>query len=215
MGFSLLLVDDHALFRAGLRSLLTVHCPDAVLAEAGDGAAAISAAAERKPDLVILDLNLPDQNGLEVARQIVVHSPGSRIIILSADSDLYYVKEALEIGVLGYLLKTNAPEELLRAISAVLAGKIFLSPVANAAVLEDYRQTLVASNKGRMPLSDREKEVLCCIVDGVRVKEIAERLKVGVRTVETYRQRLMKKVACGSTAELVRYALREGIIHSQ
>jgi DNA-binding NarL/FixJ family response regulator len=212
MSLSLLLVDDHAMFRAGLRSLLQSRYPDAALAEAGDGAAAIQRADEQKPDVVILDLHLPDQNGLEVARQILARSPSAKIIVISAEMNLSYATEALEAGVSAYLLKTSAPEELPLAMSAVLAGRLYLCPEANAAVLEDYRQALAARSAVRPLLSKREQEVLRLTTDGLRTKEIAARLGVGLKTVETFRRRLMKKLACGGTAELVRYAMREGII---
>ncbi|MGO8678161.1 MAG: response regulator [Limisphaerales bacterium] len=212
MSLRLLVVDDHTMFRAGLRSLLQARYPDAALAEAGDGAAAIQRADEHKPDVIILDLHLPDQNGLAVARQMLARSPSVRIIVLSAEPNLSYVKEALEAGISAYLLKTSAPEELPLAMSAVLAGKLYLCPEANAAALEDYRQALTARTALRPMLSKREQEVLRLTAEGLRAKEIAARLGVGAKTVETYRRRLMKKVACGGTAELVRYAMREGII---
>jgi DNA-binding NarL/FixJ family response regulator len=212
MSIRLLLVDDHAMFRAGLRSLLQSRYPEAALAEAGDGAAAIQRADELKPDVIILDLHLPDGNGLEVARQILARSPAARIIVLSAEPNLSYASEALEAGVSAYLLKANAPEELPLAMSAALAGRLYLCSEANAAVLEEYRQALTARTSVRPLLSEREQEVLRLTADGLRTKEIAARLDVGVKTVETYRRRLMKKLACGGTAELVRYAMREGII---
>jgi two-component system, NarL family, response regulator NreC len=212
MSLRLLLVDDHAMFRAGLHSLLQSRYPDAELAEAGDGAAAIKHAEEQQPNVAILDLHLPDQNGLEVARGIRECSPSTRMIVLSSEPNLSYVSGALAAGVSAYLLKTSAAEELPLAIGAVLAGKLYLCPEANAAVLEEYRQGLAACTAVRPLLSPREKEVLRATADGLRTKEIATRLNVGVKTVETYRRRLMKKLACGSTAELVRYAMREGII---
>jgi DNA-binding NarL/FixJ family response regulator len=212
MGLRLLLVDDHAMFRAGLRSLLHSLYPDAALAEAGDGAAAIERAEEQKPDVIILDLHLPDRSGLDVARQILARSPSARIIILSGEPNLSYARESLEAGASAYLLKTNAPEQITLAMNTVLAGKLYLCPEANAAVLEDYRQAMAARTAPRPLLSPREREVLRFTAEGLRTKEIAARLGVGVKTVETYRRRLMEKLACGGTAELVRYALREGII---
>lgn len=200
------------MFRGGLRSLLQSRYPDAELAEAGDGAAAIRCAEEFKPDLIILDIHLPDQSGIAVAREVMAHVPSAKVIILSAEPDLRYVKEALKAGALGYLLKTNAPEELPVAMNAVLAGKLYLCSEANAAVLEDYRQVLTTPRDAPPPLSAREIEVLRAVAEGLRVKEIAARLEVGVKTVETYRRRLMKKLELQSTAELVRYALREGIV---
>jgi DNA-binding NarL/FixJ family response regulator len=207
-----LLVDDHAIFRAGLRAMIQSRYADAELAEAGDAAAAVKLAEDLKPDLIVMDIHLPDQNGLETSRQILAHSPSAKIIILSAEPDLSYVKDALKTGVLAYLLKTDAPEELPAAMEAVLAGKLYLCPAANEAVLQDYRHVITAAPAAHPQLSARELEVLRAIADGLRAKDIAARLQVGVKTVETYRRRLMKKLALDSTAELVRYALREGII---
>jgi DNA-binding NarL/FixJ family response regulator len=208
----ILLVDDHPMFRSGLRSLLQSRCPETELTEAGDGAAAIKCAEALKSDLIILDIHLPDQNGIEVARQLLARMPATKIIILSAEANLAYVSQALQAGVSGYLLKMSVLEELLRAMSAVLAGTIYLCPEANAVVLEDYRQVLMARSAAKPLVSAREMEVLRFIADGLRVKEIAVRLEVGVKTVETYRRRLMKKLACDGTVDLVRYAMRNGII---
>ena len=213
MGLRFLIVDDHAMFRIGIRLLLQSRYPDAELAEADDGATAIQRAIELKPDLLIVDLHLPDQDGIEVSRQILAGAPSAKIVILSADLDLSHVNEALKAGVSAYLLKTNAPEELPQAINTVLAGNLYLCAEANAAALKDYRSVLTAATEAKPRLSAREQEVLRLIADGLRTKEIAARLNVGVKTIETYRRRLMKKLACGSVAELVRYALRNGIAH--
>ena len=212
MGTRVLLVDDHTMFRAGLRSLMQSRYPDSTLTEAGDGATAIQRAEELKPDVVILDLHLPDQNGLQVCRLILARVPSAKVIILSGEPNLSYVNEALQAGASAYLLKTSAAEELPLAMSAALTGKLYLCPEANETVLEDYRRSLSARPARRPLLSAREEEVLRFIAEGLRTKEIATRLAVGVKSVETYRRRLMKKLGCGSTAELVRYALREGII---
>ena len=211
MGNRWLLVDDHAMFRAGLRLLLQSRYPDDAVEEAGDGAAAMERALDFKPDMIILDLHLPDLNGLEVTRQILARCPATKIIILSAESNLAYVNEALMAGVSAYLLKTSASEELPRAVAAVMAGALYLCPEANAAVIEDYRRALTNRTAGRPRLSAREQEVLRLTAEGLRSKEIAARIGVGAKTIETYRRRVMEKLGCGSTAELVRYAVREGL----
>jgi DNA-binding NarL/FixJ family response regulator len=212
MSLRILLVDDHAMFRAGLRSLLQSSFPDADLHEAGDGIAALHQAAQLNPDLVILDLHLPDQNGIGVARRLMTSCPAIKIIILSAESDLSYAHEAIKMGVSGYLLKSSPPEEMRHAIDAAMAGKLHLCPEANESVLEEYRQVLTAQPSAKPALSTREQEVLKLIAEGLRTKEIALRLNLGVKSVETYRRRLLLKLGCGGTAELVRYALRQGII---
>jgi DNA-binding NarL/FixJ family response regulator len=207
-----LLVDDHAMFRAGLRSLLKSLYPDAEFRETGDGTGALIGVQEFKPDLMLLDLHLPDQSGLQVARQVLAGSARIKIIVLSGESELSYVQEALKTGVSAYLMKTSASEELPRAISAVLEGRLYLCPETSAVVLQDYHANLSSAPPKFPRLSMREQEVLVLIAEGLRTKEIASRLELGTKTVETYRRRLMLKLACGSTAELVRYAMREGLI---
>jgi DNA-binding NarL/FixJ family response regulator len=214
MTLRLLLVDDHRLFRTGLRNLLETICAEAEFKEAGSGAEAVAAAQLFKPDLVLLDLHLPDQNGIEVAQEILTAQPETRILIVSAESDLDYVQKAVQLGVVGYLLKTCGPEELSLAVKAVLAGKNYLCAEASTALLENLRTALADRPIGRPLLSQREEEVLALIASGLRVKEIAARLEVGTRTVETFRRRLMKKLGCASTAELIRYAIRQGLIQA-
>jgi DNA-binding NarL/FixJ family response regulator len=148
-----------------------------------------------------------------LSRQIMTEFPTAKIIILSAETHLSYINEALQAGVAGYLLKENAPAELLQAIAAVREGKLHLCSEANHAVLADYKRFLAARGAVTKPvLSTREREVLRMVADGRRMKEIADRLGVGVKTVETYRRRLIKKLGCNSTADLIRHALREGLV---
>jgi len=199
--------------RAGLRLLVQAHDRAAVIVEAGDAATALARAAESPPDLVVMDLHLPDQNGVQLSGELLTRYPAVRIIMLSAEPNLQFVNEALRTGVSAYLLKESAPEELALAITSVMAGKIYLCPEANAAVIQEYRRGLTLAGGSAKPvLSGREREVLCLIAEGFRTKEIAARLAVGPKTAETYRRRLMQKLRCSSTAELVRYAMREGLI---
>jgi DNA-binding NarL/FixJ family response regulator len=210
----ILLVDDHAMFSAGTRRLLLSYYADAEIAEAKSGEAAMERVKEFKPEAVIMDLHLPDGDGIEVSARILEHLPSAKIILLSGDSDLSYVDRALKKGIAGYLLKASAPEELALAVQVVMAGKLYLCPEANATVLESYRQNLSAVKPAAKPLlSARELEVLRYVSEGLRSKEIAARLEVAVKTVETYRRRLMLKLQCDSTAELVRYAIRKGVVH--
>lgn len=213
MSRRILLVDDHAMFRAGVRLLVQGQDRDALIEEAGDAATASARVAENVPDLVVMDLHLPDRNGVQLSEELLSKYPALKIIMLSAESDLQCVNDALRIGISGYLFKESAPEELALAMASVLAGKIYLSTEANAAVLEQYRRGLSAEPDSSKPLlSGREREVLCLIAEGLRTKEIAVKLNVGAKTAETYRRRLMQKLGCTSTAELVRYAMREGFI---
>jgi len=208
----ILLVDDHAMFRGGARSILQARYPDAVIAEAGSGTAALALISEFKPDVVIMDLHLPDGDGIEVTARLLAELPSTKIIMVSGESDLAYVDQALQKGAAGYLLKTGDPEELTQAVDAVLAGKLHLCPVAAAAALENYRQALSAIPLPPKPhLSERELAVVRFIADGRRDKEIAVHLHISAKTVSTYRQRAMEKLHFTSTAELVRYAVREGL----
>jgi two-component system response regulator NreC len=207
-----LLVDDHKLFRAAVRLLLLRCCPAAEIVEVGSGHAAKERLDDLKPDLIIMDLHLPDGDGIEFSAQILARFPDVRVIILSADSDLSHVKRALRQGISGYLLKVSAPEELARAIGVVTAGDFYLCPEANAEVMEGYRDHLLAIKQSKKPkLSARELEVLRYVAEGLRSKEIADRLQITVKTVESYRRHLARKLCCSSAVELVRYAVREGL----
>ena len=214
MSTRVLLVDDHGIFREGLRLLIARDLPSlVVVGQAGSVAQARESARELKPDLVIMDIHLPDGNGIQLSQEIITAQPGVRVIVLSAEPNLTFVRDALRVGVCGYLLKTNAPTELPVAIRTVLEGRLYLCQEASQAALEDYRDAILGQRPGDRPaLSTRELEVLRLICEGLRTKEIADRLQVGVKTAETYRRRLATKLGCESTAELVRYALREGIV---
>jgi len=209
----ILLVDDHRMFREGLRLLIARELSEAtVVGEAESAAEALALARSTHPELVVMDIHLPDGNGIEVTRDIRAESEQTQVIILSAETSLAFVKEALRAGAAGYLLKSNAPEELPLAIRTVLDGRLHLCDEARQAALEDYRETLTTTESPPPRLSPRELQVLRSIAEGLRTKEIADKLNVGVKTAETYRQRLMQKLRCTGTAELVRYAIREGIV---
>ncbi len=184
-----------------------------VAGEAADGAGALALAAQRAFDLILLDLHLPDLNGIEVARRILEQRRDARIIILSSDSDPLRIDDALLAGVMGYVLKVNAFEELQRAIKSALQGQRYLSPEANAALLASYQRLRDAPANAQLPaLSPREREVVRLIAAGQRTKEIAAALGIGIKSAETYRRRLMQKLGLFSVAELTRYAIREGLI---
>ena len=208
-----LLADDHSIVRRGLRSLLE-EAGHTVVAEAADGLEAVQLAEEHQPDLLVLDIAMPKLNGIEVAArtQKLTRPPG--VIILSMHGDESYVSRALAAGARAYLLKGATDEDLLPAIRAVAAGKPFFSPAVAAVLVDDYVRRLEArgSTDSFDLLTDREKEVLQLIAEGRSNTEAATQLGVEVSTVETHRASLMQKLSLHSTAEIVLYAVRKGII---
>ncbi len=208
-----LLADDHSIVRRGLRSLLE-EAAHSVVAEAADGLEALQLAEEHQPDLVILDIGMPKLNGIEVAvrMQKLTRPPG--VIILSMHADESYIIRALTAGARAYLLKSATDEDLLPAVRAVASGKPFFSPAVTAVLVDDYVRRLQA--RGLTDsfdlLTDREKEVLQLLAEGRSNKEVATQLNVGLSTIETHRANLMQKLNLHSTAEIVLYAVRKGII---
>jgi DNA-binding NarL/FixJ family response regulator len=212
MGVSVVLVDDHRILREGLRLVLQKEPDLLVVGEASGVRDTLQCVRQAQPDVVVMDLHLPDGSGIDAARTILAERPQTRVLILSADSDLDQVREALQAGVRGYLLKDAAGDELVRAVRAVLANQVYLCPAVTAALVEDFTgNSRRPASAGKPPLSERELQVLKLVVEGLRNKEMAARLGVSVKTVETYRSRLMRKLGCASTAELVRSAVREGL----
>jgi DNA-binding NarL/FixJ family response regulator len=207
-----LLADDHKIVRDGLRTLLEKHNDISVLEEAEDGREALQLAKKLVPDVVVMDIAMPDLNGIEATRQILSENPGIRIVALSMHSDKRFVSEMLKAGASAYLLKDCAFEELITAIQTIMKGKIYLSPTIAGVVLEDY----IRSDRKSEPsvfsqLSDREREVLQLLAEGKSTKEVAAHLKVSIKTVETHRTNIMTKLDIHSVAELTKYAIREGL----
>ncbi len=209
----ILLVDDHQLFRSGLRLLLERSPGLTVVGEAGDGPAALALLESSPPDLVVADIRLPDTDGIELTARILAKAPGTKVIFLSAVADFSLVRRALDAGGNGYLLKDSAPADLIHAIESVRKGGLYLCPEVAATLAVDYRQHSAEKPTAQPKrLSKREVEVLRLIAGGKRHKEIAEQLKVGIKSVETYRKRLLTKLGYVSTAELIRHAIREGFV---
>jgi two-component system, NarL family, response regulator NreC len=210
----LLLADDHAIVRRGLRSLLECEPSLEVVAEAADGMEALRLAAEHKPDLLIVDIGMPRLNGIEVAARAQKLVPPPAVIILTMHTDESYILRALNAGARAYLLKDATDEDLLPAIRAVSAGKPYFSPSVTAVLVEDYMRQL--QSRGMTDsfhlLTDREKEVLQLLAEGRSNKEVAALLELGLSTVETHRGNLMQKLNLHNTAEIVLYAVRKGII---
>ena len=210
----ILLADDHSLVRKGLRLLLESQEGVAVVGEASDGREAVRLTSELQPDIAILDIAMPNLNGIEAAAQITKGCPAVRVIILSMHSDESYVVRALDAGARGYLLKDSAEDDLVQAIRTVAQGRPYFSPAISAALLEDYIRAL--RQRGLTDsydlLTDREKEVLQLLAEGKSNKEVAVLLKLSPYTVETHRTNLMQKLNLHNTAEIVLYAVRKKII---
>jgi DNA-binding NarL/FixJ family response regulator len=212
MSIRILLADDHKITRQGLRSLLEKQQDMEVVAEADNGRTAVRLAGEIAPDIVIMDLTMPDLNGVEATRQIVADSPDVKVIALSMHSDSLFVTEMLKSGAAGYLLKDCAFEELAKAIRIVLDGKTYLSPSISGVVVEDYVHRLSKVEfSGSEVLSDREREVLQLMAEGHSTKQIAIKLHISVKTVETHRRQIMSKLDIHTVAELTKYAIRKGL----
>jgi two-component system, NarL family, response regulator NreC len=207
MPIRILLADDHVMLRQGLRTLLE-QAGMAVIAEASDGQEALQLAHKEHPDVVVLDIGMPHLNGFETARRLRDTLPQTKIVLLTMHTDEPYVLEALQTGAVGYVLKTQAAVDIVQAIRDVLQGGIYLSPRVSRAVVTAY---LSRSEPPPDPLTAREREILQLIAEGETTKEIASRLGLSVKTVESHRINLMRKLDIHETATLVRYAIRRGL----
>jgi DNA-binding NarL/FixJ family response regulator len=206
-----LLVDDHAIVREGLRSLIVAESDMEVIGQAENGRTALRLVGELGPDVVIMDIAMPDLNGMEATRQVVRAHPEVKVIALSMHADKRFVSGMLEAGAAGYLLKDSAFEELARAVRAVHSGQTYISPAVAGLVVEGYLGTGSESGRPAARLSPREREVLQLVAEGVNTKQIAARLGVSVKTIETHRRQVMEKLEVRSVAELTKYAIREGL----
>jgi DNA-binding NarL/FixJ family response regulator len=212
MTVKILIADDHKILREGLRSLLETEPEFAIVAEAQDGLSAISAAKRHKPDIAILDIGMPDLNGIEVTRRIRSEIADTRVIALSMHADRRFVMGILEAGANGYLLKDSAFAELILAVMAVAKGKMYLSPSIAETVVKNSLEKLDQKEEGSsVMLSGREREVLQMIAEGKSTKEIALKLFVSTKTVETHRKQIMDKLNIRTVAGLTKYAIREGL----
>jgi DNA-binding NarL/FixJ family response regulator len=220
---SVLLADDHTLVRAGIRSLLQALPDIVVVAEADNGREALRLIAKHHPDLVLMDIAMPEMNGLEAVSEMTRLYPQTAVIILSMHSNEEYVLQALQSGASGYLLKDAVPAELDIAVRAVLRGETYLSPAVSRHVIADYLRRVgsTTENKpGRQPgpfadLTPRQREVLQLIAEGYTNQAISSKLTISVKTVETHRSQLMDRLNVHDVAGLVRYAVRHGLVSGE
>jgi two-component system, NarL family, response regulator NreC len=210
----ILLADDHTVVRRGLRLLLERQPEFGVVAEASDGKQAVEAAEQSKPDVVVLDIAMPNLNGIEAAQRILSVSPNTSIVVLSMHADEGYVLRALKAGAKGYLLKDSAEGDLIEAIRAVTRGKTFFSPEITKMLAEDYVREIRARgiDDSYELLTPREREILQLLAEGKSNKDIAGVLNLSLYTVETHRRNLQDKLNLHSFAELILYAVRKGVI---
>jgi len=209
--YRIFLADDHVTVRAGLKTLLNAEPDMDVVGEASDGPSAIEAARNLKPDVALIDLSLPLMSGTVVARQLRESLPNTRIVALTVHEDKSYLSELLEVGASGYVLKRAAAEELINAIRQVVAGGTYIDPRLGGLLANSLlRRRTATARSGSAALSDRESEVLRLIAQGHSNKEIAARLNLSVKTIETYKTRSMEKVGLRSRIDIVRYASRHG-----
>jgi two-component system response regulator NreC len=208
----IILADDHRVVREGLRSLLEGEADFQVVAEAADGREAVRLCRELSPDVIIMDVAMPELNGVDATRAIAAESPGTKVLALSMHKDRQFVSGMLAAGAAGYLLKEAAYDEVVRAIRVVRENKTFLSPAVAGVVVQDYVRGMVHPDRYSGPeLTDREREVLQLVAEGRTTKEIADRLFISVKTVESHRRQLMDKIGVRSIAELTKWAIKIGL----
>jgi two-component system response regulator NreC len=212
MSVRVLIVDDHAVVRSGLRLLLDAESDLEVVGEAGSARDAVFQARTANPDVILLDVVMPDQSGLEAIPTLIHEHPDTRILVLSMQDDPRYVREAFGAGASGYVLKEAADAEVVAAIREVAGGGRYVHPVLGARLVE--AETAEARRAEEDPLSDREREVLRLLALGHTNQEISTQLYISVRTAETHRAHIMQKLRLSSRAELVRYALEQGLMEA-
>ena len=210
MPIRILIADDHAIVAEGLKHLVEAQSDLQVVATVGDGRAAVRMAKETEPDVVLMDLSMPELNGADAARAIIDERPDCKVIVLSMYAEREYVRRALKAGATGYVVKRSAAKELVEAIRAVHAGQRYLSPRVADVVIDDY----AADGKADLleKLSAREREVLQLLAEGRTGAEIAQRLALSQKTVETYRARLVEKLGIRDVAGLVKFAIQRGLV---
>ena len=213
---SVLLADDHAVLRAGLRMLINTQPDMAVIAEAADGEEAVRRAHETKPDVVVMDITMPAMGGIQAIEQIRRALPETQVLVLTMHDDTGYLRSALAAGASGYVVKKSADSELISAINAVHRGQMFVDLASSSQAIKDALFNRSTKDQGvpdiKSLLSEREKVVLVLVAQGFTNQQVAQRLCLSVKTIETYRMRLAEKLGLRDRAELTRYALEIGLI---
>jgi two-component system response regulator NreC len=207
-----LLVEDHTVVRQGLRRILETDPQVEVIGEVGDGREALEAVQRLAPTVAVVDISLPTLNGIELTRQLSKAAPATKVLILSMHADDPYVRQSLQAGAKGYLLKDADDQDLIRAVTALSAGGSYFSPAVSKTLLDRYLQGATDARDELSVLTDREREVLQLIAEGKSNKEVAQILELSVNTVESHRKHIMEKLDLHNTAAMVRFAVRKGIV---
>ncbi len=210
----ILLADDHAMLRDGVRMVLESHPGFQVVGTADNGRDAVRLAEELRPDIAVLDVAMPEINGLEATRAIIECSPQTSVVVLSMHEGEEYLREALRAGASGYVLKRAAAKELVGAINAIRRGESYLDPALTRTLISDYVRQVERSGDAPDSLTDRELEVLTLVAEGLTNRQIALQLNISIKTVQTHRANLMDKLNLHDRTELVRYAIRRGLIQA-
>jgi len=211
-GTRILLVDDHAMFRAGIKALLEAEGRMEVVGEASSGDEAVDKVRQLKPDVVVMDLSMPGSNGLEATRRIAALELDTKVLVLTVHAEEEYLVPVVEAGASGYLTKTSADNDLIEAIKVVARGEVYLPPKATTLLLQRYKASESDDTAGLHDLSTREQEVLALTAEGYSSREIGKKLFISPKTVDTYRSRIMDKLGLNHRSELVRFALRVGLL---
>jgi two-component system response regulator NreC len=209
---TVLLVDDHAMFRAGIKALLEADGRVQVVGEGASGDEAVDLVRQLKPDVVVMDLSMPGSNGLEATRRIAALGLDTRVLVLTVHAEEEYLVPVVEAGASGYLTKTSADTDLLEAIKVVSRGQVFLPPKATTLLLKQYKAAESEDSVSLKDLSTREQEVLALTAEGFSSREIGKKLFISPKTVDTYRSRIMDKLGLSHRSDLVRFALRVGLL---
>jgi two-component system response regulator NreC len=209
---TVLLVDDHAMFRAGIKALLEADGKVQVVGEAASGDQAVDLVRSLKPDVVVMDLSMPGSNGLEATRRITALGLATSVLVLTVHAEEEYLVPVVEAGASGYLTKTSADTDLLEAIRVVARGEVFLPPKATTLLLKQYKAAESSDGASLKDLSTREQEVLALTAEGFSSREIGKKLFISPKTVDTYRSRIMDKLGLSHRSDLVRFALRAGLL---
>lgn len=212
MPIRIIIADDHQLFREGLANLLAESKDIEIIAQAENGIEAINKTKELDPDIIIMDIGMPVMDGVEATRQLLIELPKTKVIALSMHADKQYIKGMFDAGAAGYLFKNCAYDELIKAIRTVYSGKKYLSEKITEIMIQDYLSKEENITVNNSELTDRESEILKLLAEGVSINDISDKLFVSIKTIGTHKQHILEKLNLKSTTDIVKYAIKKGII---